>query len=677
MLLKSAAVGQDHGLQSTSMTSTTQPNNSYMETHGNCQSVAMLMESGAGYSTVAVSTAGDSPEWRAGTELAGSNQVFSLPADLSAVDPAWCTCTPVYRGAWDPPRVLTPVAAVGPTTTAAPTSTMVPNPVTSISPQLPTTTQSTLDPEDNRPLPLFGFLPLPAAPIAKSSSSFKTSKPEAHDQSTLANEETKSSDPTTSKSTKSENIQETPASILNTYIDPITSSPRHDPIFDPSTDTPASSAAPLSSKALNVHVNSHSKEKTSSKTASKSPDTLVLQQTTDATAHDNSRESGVITKQSSTSTTSGHVSQTAVAELNSATSHPAQRITSTNTRSSHLAPTPSKFSSGPKILIAGNSSPEAEQSSSRSKVASSAQNLETPSQISMTKVTPSLPMEQSGSVTGGHNSGSMLGLISKTTPEISAIGTASVSRDSSQDHVETSSLVEQGTTTAIPESESAKTSTIFISPVLASTPLTSDLTSNLPSSGPASSAPDSDLGGSISPSGPTFSPGAVRSMSAFKPSAVASAIIYDTASMEYRTSESLAVTPAGATMGGLASLMLSVVGYPHESSKGVSTFSASDSLPSIVYATQTMSSIHVATTTQESEADISGPAATGIDSPSSASDGNVGSQALASQPSNNSQPSSSTSSSVGFAGQAPRSDCDRSMLALVLTLAVAVAFLGT
>ena len=72
-----------------------QPNNSYMETHGNCQSIAMLMESGAGYSTVAVSTAGDSPEWRAGTGLAASHQVFSLPADLSTVDPAWSTCTPV------------------------------------------------------------------------------------------------------------------------------------------------------------------------------------------------------------------------------------------------------------------------------------------------------------------------------------------------------------------------------------------------------------------------------------------------------------------------------------------------------------------------------------------------------------------------------------------------------
>ena len=75
-----------------------QLNNTYKETYSNCQSAAVLMGSG-GYSTVAVTTAGDSPEWAAGAQLAGPNQFTSMPAELSDVDPAWSTCTPVYRGA--------------------------------------------------------------------------------------------------------------------------------------------------------------------------------------------------------------------------------------------------------------------------------------------------------------------------------------------------------------------------------------------------------------------------------------------------------------------------------------------------------------------------------------------------------------------------------------------------
>lgn len=652
-------------------------NNSYMETHGNCQSIAMLMESGAGYSTVAVSTAGDSPEWRAGTDLAGSHQVFSLPADLSTVDPAWSTCTPVYRGAWDPPRVLTPVAAVGPTTMAAPVSTVAPSPIISISPQLPTATQSTFDPEDSNPLPVFGFLPFSATRIASSSSSsssVKTSKPEHHDPSTLTSEVSNNSDPAAGKPTISRNVQETPSLTVSTYVDPITSSDLRNPILDPITDTPASSDAHLSSEALHTHASSHSGKKTSSETETKSPHTLILQQTTDA--HDNSRGSGVITRQSSDST-SEHFSQTAEGDLISATFRLAQISSSTMNPSSPLAPTPSLVSNGTKIVIPGNSSPGIEQPSSRPKVASSAPTLEFPNRTSKTKVTPSLPTEQSALVTGEHNSESTLGISSQVTTTSSAVRTAPASEDSFQDSLVLPSSVEQGTTTAVPETESTKRSTISVSPVPASASLTSDLTSIPPSSGLASYSLGRDIISSNMPSAPTFSFGAVRSMSAFKPSAVASAIIYDTASTQYQTSEPLTATPTEATMGGLASLMLSVVGNPHESSNTVSNLPASDSLPRIVYATRTMSSVTVATTTQEVMVDVSGTAATGDDSPSSASDENVGSQASTNQPSNSSPISPIPTSPVGFAGQAPRSNCDRSMLALVLTLAVAVTFFGT
>ena len=132
------------------------PNNSYMESRGNCQSVAMLEES-EGYTTAAVWTAGNSPEGQAANDLA-VDRFFSMPAELSDVDPAWKTCTPVYRGAWDPPRVLIPVANLRPTTISAPTSTLLPRPPNSVSSSIPAAMTSQKSSTDQDPIPLFGQL---------------------------------------------------------------------------------------------------------------------------------------------------------------------------------------------------------------------------------------------------------------------------------------------------------------------------------------------------------------------------------------------------------------------------------------------------------------------------------------------------------------------------------------
>ena len=69
-------------------------------------------------------------EYQANTQNAGYSKNLKIPSDLSAIDPAWRTCTPGMYGSWDPPRVLTAArnmvtptaaqAAADPSETAAP-----------------------------------------------------------------------------------------------------------------------------------------------------------------------------------------------------------------------------------------------------------------------------------------------------------------------------------------------------------------------------------------------------------------------------------------------------------------------------------------------------------------------------------------------------------------------------
>ena len=89
----------------------------------------------------------------------GYSKNLKIPNDLTAVDPAWSTCTPGMYGSWDPPRALTaarnmvaptPAQLINdPSSTAAPVAGIDPThiPATSTSPpQDPTSAPSQADP---------------------------------------------------------------------------------------------------------------------------------------------------------------------------------------------------------------------------------------------------------------------------------------------------------------------------------------------------------------------------------------------------------------------------------------------------------------------------------------------------------------------------------------------------
>ena len=89
----------------------------------------------------------------------GYSKNLKIPSDLTAVDPAWSTCTPGMYGSWDPPRALTaarnmvaptPAQLINdPSSTAAPAAGIDPThiPATSTSPpQDPTSAPSQADP---------------------------------------------------------------------------------------------------------------------------------------------------------------------------------------------------------------------------------------------------------------------------------------------------------------------------------------------------------------------------------------------------------------------------------------------------------------------------------------------------------------------------------------------------
>ena len=82
--------------------------------------------------------------FEAGHDQAASPQ-FSMPVELKSVDPSWGACKPFPLGVWDPPRTLSSVAAMDPTTQHIATTTPVASPGVSPTP-LVTPTASHTDP---------------------------------------------------------------------------------------------------------------------------------------------------------------------------------------------------------------------------------------------------------------------------------------------------------------------------------------------------------------------------------------------------------------------------------------------------------------------------------------------------------------------------------------------------
>lgn len=82
--------------------------------------------------------------WQAGHDQAASPQ-FSMPVQLNSVDPAWGACKPFPLGVWDPPRTLSSVSAMDPTTQHIAATTLVASPGVSPTP-LVTPTASHTDP---------------------------------------------------------------------------------------------------------------------------------------------------------------------------------------------------------------------------------------------------------------------------------------------------------------------------------------------------------------------------------------------------------------------------------------------------------------------------------------------------------------------------------------------------
>ena len=83
--------------------------------------------------------------FEAGHGQAASPQ-FSMPVGLKSVDPAWGACKPFPLGVWDPPRTLSAVSAMDPTTKHIATTTPVASPGVSPTPLI-TPTASHADPK--------------------------------------------------------------------------------------------------------------------------------------------------------------------------------------------------------------------------------------------------------------------------------------------------------------------------------------------------------------------------------------------------------------------------------------------------------------------------------------------------------------------------------------------------
>ena len=88
--------------------------------------------------------------FQAGHNQAASPQ-FSMPVELKSVDPAWSACKPFALGVWDPPRTLSSVSAMDPTTQHIATTTPVASPGVSLTqPQItPTTLHAVLTLTEN------------------------------------------------------------------------------------------------------------------------------------------------------------------------------------------------------------------------------------------------------------------------------------------------------------------------------------------------------------------------------------------------------------------------------------------------------------------------------------------------------------------------------------------------
>ena len=114
-------------------------------------------------------------EYTADPAHQGYSKNLKIPSDLTAVDPAWSTCTPGMYGSWDPPRALTaaqnmvaptPAQLINdPSSTAAPAAGIDPTHIPAAPtppPQDPTSTPSQADPPTSSVDP--GSEPKPAQP---------------------------------------------------------------------------------------------------------------------------------------------------------------------------------------------------------------------------------------------------------------------------------------------------------------------------------------------------------------------------------------------------------------------------------------------------------------------------------------------------------------------------------
>ena len=622
----------------------------------------MLKESG-GYTTAAVSTAGNSPEWQAANDLA-VDQFFSMPAELSDVDPAWSTCTPVYRGAWDPPRVLIPVATLGPTTTSTPTSKLLPSPASSIFSSLPTATTSPQSSSNQDSIPLFGQLLHPSQSKAKLPSPTDRKVDASTAPSTLA----------TSRQTKS-------ASLSTSHTTPKVSHPTAS-LSAADRTTSISLDPEIKASEPYVQIDTVGSGPTPSQSAMQEHDPKALSKMVAAMAQAAKKAtSASIAQISYTTPTAGQFTATSLIAEGGRTTNiqmveqsgvPTTIATGTtiiSTASRHLqlgssfAPTDDEQSAKPTA----RETADHEIPLMASSHGNAAQAQET-ANVSGEEVDPATPViiNTSSKISSEVETSKAVAIAISDTESV-AFSTVVVSPVPVASSVDNN----QNTTPSIPYPDTTAISVATISP---SSAVAQDGTR--PASNPAitrnsavtlypfptSSSVSGHSGGSLPPSTGDSVSRFILSMSGYESNSIATSIIYDTASEPQATSEST----TDATMGPLASLMMSVMEHAQPSTSRQS----SQLLPDIVFDTSIDSVLpSIPTTTTESARDaIDTPIVTDTQSqdlaPTAGTDSSVtGTTGASSEP---------AESAFLFSGEGVQTRRNLSTLGLVLWVGMAV-----
>ena len=635
----------------------------------------MLKESG-GYTTAAVSTAGNSPEWQAANDLA-VDQFFSMPAELSDVDPAWSTCTPVYRGAWDPPRVLIPVANLGPTTTSAPTSTLLTSPATSVSSSLPKATTSPESSPDGDPMPLFGEL--------LHSSNSKANLPSPTDRK--ADSSTAQSTLPTSRQPKKGSL-----SVVHT-----TTKASHSTASLSAADRTTSILLNSETKSSGTHVQADTVgiETASSQTITQEYDPVALSRMVAAMAQaaEKATTSARTAYSLYTTATTGQVTgapiiaeerytKFQVVEQSGESTTMAIEMTITSTASQNLqlgssvAPTDDEQSAKPTARETADS----EMPLVASSHGNTAQAQET-ANVSGEQVDPATPVIIAASSkinSEVETSRAVANPISDT--ESVALSTVVVSP------VPVSSPVDsnQFNKPSIPNPEITALSVVTLSPIPASATSAIAQEGAHPTSDsantrnsvvtlypfPTSSSVSSHLGGSLPPTTRKSVSGFVHSMSGYKLSDAATSLIYDTASEPQATSEST----MDAKIGPLASLMISVMDHTQPSTSRQS----SQLLPDIVFNTSMDSVLLSIPTTPTGSARnaIDTPIVTGTQSQELAPTAGTEASADSSVTGTTGTSSEPSESAFLFSGEGVQTRRNLSKLGLVLWVGMAVMIIA-